>query len=102
LVALDEHGRSRFQLLQNAERNRVRLLYCVFDLLYLDGKISEEALLERKQLLDRSPKAGSCFTAPTSPAKVSGFNRAKRAGERASWPSSPADDTTRASARANG
>src|SRR5688572_17606073 len=34
LVALDEHGRSRFQLLQNAGRNSVPLLYCVFDLLY--------------------------------------------------------------------
>src|SRR5512145_2052084 len=38
LVALDEHGRSRFQLLQNAGRNHVPLLYCVFDLLYLDGE----------------------------------------------------------------
>src|SRR5680860_1074056 len=35
LVALDGHGRSRFQLLQNAGRETARLLYCVFDLLYL-------------------------------------------------------------------
>jgi len=39
LVALDEHGRSRFQLLPNAEREPARLLYCVFDLLYLDGRL---------------------------------------------------------------
>jgi len=38
LVALDAHGRSRFQLLQNAEREEVRLRYCVFDLLYFDDR----------------------------------------------------------------
>jgi len=38
LVALDARGRSRFQLLQNAEREKVRLRYCVFDLIYLDDQ----------------------------------------------------------------
>jgi bifunctional non-homologous end joining protein LigD len=33
LVALDAQGRSRFQLLQNAEREKMRLLYCAFDLI---------------------------------------------------------------------
>ena len=40
LVALDQAGRSHFQLLQNSEREPVRLGYCVFDLLYLDRKDS--------------------------------------------------------------
>ena len=54
LVALDQEGRSRFQLLQNAEREPTRLLYCVFDLLYLDGKdLRGKTLLERKAELAR-------------------------------------------------
>ena len=54
LVALDEHGRSRFQLLQNAGRNSVPLLYCVFDLLYLDGKdLRDWPLLKRKEALKK-------------------------------------------------
>jgi bifunctional non-homologous end joining protein LigD len=53
LVALDTRGRSRFQLLQNAGRDAARLLYCVFDLLYLDGKdLRGRTLLERKALLE--------------------------------------------------
>src|ERR1700752_4329886 len=38
LVALDAHGRSRFQLLQNVGRGNVRLRYYAFDLLFLDGR----------------------------------------------------------------
>ncbi len=52
LVALDAKGRSRFQLLQNAEREKVRLQYCVFDLLYLDDEdLRHRPLIERKELL---------------------------------------------------
>jgi bifunctional non-homologous end joining protein LigD len=84
LVALDEHGRSRFQLLQNAERNRVRLLYCVFDLLYLDGKdLRGKTLLERKQLLEQIlPKSRLLlYSAHVARDGIKAFNRAKRAGE---------------------
>ena len=52
LVALDKKGRSRFQLLQNALRAKVRLQYRVFDLLFLDGKdLRALPLLERKRML---------------------------------------------------
>jgi bifunctional non-homologous end joining protein LigD len=52
LCALDAHGRSRFQLLQNALNKKARLLYVVFDELFVDGKdISERPLLERKKVL---------------------------------------------------
>ncbi len=52
LVALDKQGRSRFQLLQDALRNKARLRYCVFDLLFLDGKdLRRLPLLDRKLLL---------------------------------------------------
>jgi bifunctional non-homologous end joining protein LigD len=52
LCALDEHGRSRFQLLQNALNKQAHLLYVVFDALFLGGKdIRERQLLERKELL---------------------------------------------------
>ncbi len=52
LVALDAKGRSNFQLLQNAQRSRVRLRYYVFDLMFLDGKdMRRRPLLERKSLL---------------------------------------------------
>jgi bifunctional non-homologous end joining protein LigD len=52
LCALDAQGRSRFQLLQNALNKKARLLYVVFDALFLGGKdIRENPLLERKKIL---------------------------------------------------
>jgi bifunctional non-homologous end joining protein LigD len=52
LVALDEHGVSRFQLLQNALRSSVNLHYCVFDIMFLAGKdLRGLPLVERKERL---------------------------------------------------
>lgn len=52
LVALDARGVSRFQLLQNALNTKARLAYCVFDLLFLDGKdLRKQTLLARKAAL---------------------------------------------------
>jgi bifunctional non-homologous end joining protein LigD len=52
LIALDRAGRSRFQLLQNALNTKARLVYCVFDILFLDGKdLRKRPLLERKAAL---------------------------------------------------
>jgi bifunctional non-homologous end joining protein LigD len=84
LVALDERGRSRFQLLQNVGRNSARLLYCVFDLLYLDGKdLRGKTLLERKELLEQIlPKSPLLlYSAHVAGDGIKAFNRAKRAGE---------------------
>jgi len=60
LVAIDRQGVSRFQLLQNALRSEARLLYCVFDIMFLGGKdLRGLPLLERKDrlraLLPRDP-----------------------------------------------
>ena len=38
LVALDRSGVSHFQLLQNALRNKAKLQYCAFDLMFQDGE----------------------------------------------------------------
>jgi bifunctional non-homologous end joining protein LigD len=84
LVALDARGRSRFQLLQNANREKVTLRYCVFDLVYLDNKdLRKRPLIERKELLEA--------VVPTDPAiqysthvwdkGIAAFRRAERAGE---------------------
>ena len=84
LVALDAHGRSRFQLLQNAGRNSARLLYCVFDLLYLDGKdLRHKPLLERKAMLEKVlPKSPLLlYSAHVAGDGIKAFNQAKRAGE---------------------
>ncbi len=52
LVAVDAHGISRFQLLQNALRATANLRYCVFDLMFLDGKdLRGFPLIERKERL---------------------------------------------------
>ena len=52
LCALDAHGRSRFQFLQNALNKKARLLYVVFDALFVGGQdIREKPLLERKEIL---------------------------------------------------
>jgi bifunctional non-homologous end joining protein LigD len=75
LVVFDEHGRSRFDLLQKefnlAKAQSVR--YAVFDLLALDGNDLRSApLLERKAALSRLLDA----TDPaTSPLVISGFLR---------------------------
>src|SRR6185312_8263920 len=84
LVALDAKGRSRFQLLQNAERDSTRLLYCAFDLLYLDGKdLRGKPLLERKaaleQILPKSPLLH--YSTHVFGEGLETFGRAKRAGE---------------------
>jgi len=55
IVALDDQGRSSFQLLQNRDRDagiRARICYYLFDLLQLDGKdLMPLPLRRRKQLL---------------------------------------------------
>ena len=84
LVALDLQGRSRFQLLQNAGRNAVRLLYCAFDLLYVDGNdLRGETLLQRKELLKRIlPKSPLLlYSEHVAGDGEKAFERAKRAGE---------------------
>jgi bifunctional non-homologous end joining protein LigD len=62
IVALDEHGMPRFQLLQNklrirsgsyAKATKAQLVYFVFDLLYYDGyDLMNCAVVERKTLLE--------------------------------------------------
>jgi bifunctional non-homologous end joining protein LigD len=84
LVALDVHGRSRFQLLQNAEREPTRLQYCVFDLLYLDGKdLRDEPLLQRKEALKKIlPKSTLLhYSTHVVGDGIKAFNTAKRAHE---------------------
>lgn len=54
LVALDAHGISRFQLLQNALRAEAKVLYCIFDMMFCDGEdLRDLSLLERKDRLRR-------------------------------------------------
>jgi len=49
LVALDKKGVSHFQLLQNALRHEAKLLYCAFDIMFLNGEdLRGLTLLERK------------------------------------------------------
>jgi bifunctional non-homologous end joining protein LigD len=58
LVALDAHGKSRFQFLQNALRTTANLRYCIFDIMFLDGQdLRSLPLVQRKELLrDILPK----------------------------------------------
>ena len=50
LVAIGKDGVSHFQLLQNALRHEVKLLYCVFDLMFAEGEdLRPLPLLERKK-----------------------------------------------------
>ena len=55
LRALDERGRSRFQLLRNALNKKAKLLYVVFDALFVDGTdIRQKPLLEQALFAKRS------------------------------------------------
>ena len=54
IVALDEHGHSRFEWLVNRGPQRGTLVYYVFDLLMLDGKdLRHLPLMKRKQRLGK-------------------------------------------------
>lgn len=61
IVALDREGKSQFQLLQNYQRTGAgHLAYCVFDVLYLDGRdMRGLPLRERKKKLARLIKDGA-------------------------------------------
>jgi bifunctional non-homologous end joining protein LigD len=56
LVALDAKGISRFQLLQNVLNTKAPLVYCVFDLLFLDGKD-----LRKKPLVEETWSLTACI-----------------------------------------
>ena len=73
ICALDAEGRSRFQLLQNALNKKAKLLYVVFDTLFVDSNdIRQIPLLERKEILKGLlPRDPLCATASTSPSLVS-------------------------------
>jgi bifunctional non-homologous end joining protein LigD len=84
LVALDAHGRSRFQLLQNARRDEAKLEYCVFDLLYLDDKdLRTKTLIERKERLEAALPADPLLHYSTHVVGdgIAAFRRAAKAGE---------------------
>src|SRR4029077_13987513 len=84
IVALDEKGRSSFQLLQvfKSSEQRVPLVYYAFDLLFLEGKdLRKEPLSARRKLLGEVLKKApanirlseglhgskeDCFGSPTS------------------------------------
>ncbi len=70
--------------MQNAEREPARLLYCVFDLLYLDGKdMRKLPLIERKAALKAIlPKSKVLlYSAHVVGRGIKQFEKAKRAGE---------------------
>jgi bifunctional non-homologous end joining protein LigD len=84
MVALDSHGRSRFQLLQNVGREKVKLQYCVFDLIYLDDKdLRKRPLIERKEMLEAILPDDPFIQYSTHVwgKGIKAFKRAERAGE---------------------
>jgi bifunctional non-homologous end joining protein LigD len=84
LVALDAHGRSRFQLLQNALRQKSNLRYYVFDRLFAGGKdVRELPLLERKKILQQPlPRSGLVQLSVHRPEYGKQyFKEAKKAGQ---------------------
>jgi bifunctional non-homologous end joining protein LigD len=69
VVALEENGKTNFQLLQNSikQNNTATLVYFVFDLLYLDGwDLSRSPLRERKKILEQILKPKRAKKAPNS------------------------------------
>ena len=105
LVAVDNAGRSQFQLLQNALREPTRLRYCAFDLLYLDRKdLRALSLLERKASLQATLLQNKLLHYSNHVVgKVSRLSIALSARrKKALWQSAPMATTTPASARASG
>ena len=105
LVAIDAHGISRFQLLQNALRTAANLRYCAFDIMFLGGKdLRGLPLVERKERLRRCcPRTRCSSTASTCRSTASvlqggGEGRALRK----SWPNAPRAATSPARAARTG
>lgn len=83
LIALDEDGHARFQLMQQAKREPARLRYCAFDLLSLDGRdLRAEPLTTRKRLLKAAlPRSRVLvFSSHIEGAGVAAFRAAQAAG----------------------
>jgi len=83
LVALDENGVARFQLMQQARREPARLRYCAFDLLFLDGRdLRGLPLTERKDRLKAVlPRSRALvFSAHVAGIGVAAFRAAQQAG----------------------
>ncbi|HXL09336.1 MAG TPA: DNA ligase D [Candidatus Bathyarchaeia archaeon] len=69
VVALEENGKTNFQLLQNSikQNNTATLVYFVFDLLYLDGSdLTRSPLRDRKKILEQILKPKRAKKAPNS------------------------------------
>ena len=103
ICALDAHGRSRFQLLQNALNKKAKLLYVVFDALFVDDRIREKPLLERKGLLKAllARDLLLCYSEHVAEFGKREFAKAQRAYEEGVI-GKRADSTTRESGRASG
>ena len=105
ICALDAHGRSRFQLLQNALNKKARLLYVVFDALFVGGKdIRAKPLLRRKEvlkaLLPRDPLLRFSEHVPEYGKRE--FAKARRLHEEGVIAKRATDSTTQVGERANG
>jgi ATP dependent DNA ligase domain len=69
VVALDEQGRSDFNLLQNFRSAESKIHYYLFDILALQGRdVSMLPLAERRKILDKALKRNDHIS--TSPAEV--------------------------------
>ena len=69
VVALEENGKTNFQLLQNSlkQNNPATLVYFVFDLLYLDGwDLTHSPLRDRKKILEKILKPKRAKKTPNS------------------------------------
>jgi DNA ligase D-like protein (predicted ligase) len=54
VVALDDHGRCNFNLLQHARRHPERIHFYAFDVLFLDGKdLAKLPFVKRRSILER-------------------------------------------------
>ena len=105
ICALDAHGRSRFQLLQNALNKKAKLLYVVFDALFVGGKdIREKPLLERKEILKALLPHDPLLRYSEHVAEFGKreFAKAQRAHEEGVIASARQGSITRASERASG
>ena len=81
LVALDAHGRSRFQLLQNAEREKVRLLYApsTSSITAKRTYVAARSSSGRRCCRSSCRRTSCCITAPMCGTRASPPSSARRA-----------------------
>ena len=97
LVAIGKDRVSHFQLLQNALRHEVKLLYCAFDLMFAEGEDLRKLPSRTKEAAESDPAARRANRVQPSPQnrRINVSRKARERALKAPWRNAPTAPTRR-------